>query len=131
MKKSNELNQRRAKSPSIFKRVLKAVRRVSHRTAPALLGSVLLLFVAFDSQALILCRLGKEVRTLRTEVGDKTCKAIYTKQGVDSQIGASDWNAKGCEGIIEGVRKNLEGGGWKCKEAKESKVSDLSAGQTL
>lgn len=125
MKQTSELKTKWTKCPSILERVLKAV----PKTAPAIFGSVLFLFVASPSHALILCRLGKEVRTLRTESGATSCKAIYTKQGIDSQIGGSTLNPTNCSTIIEGVRKNLEAGGWKCKEAKEAKISELQSAE--
>lgn len=92
--------------------------------ALAIFGSVLFLFLS-SAQALIICRLGKEVRTLRIEPGPTSCKAIYTKAGIDSNIGTSVMNSNGCNGIVDGVRKNIESAGWKCKEAKEAKISEL------
>lgn len=111
-----------------FESFLKALKS----KAPALVGLVLFSFLLLPSaKALILCRLGKEVRTLRIEKGPGTCKAIYTKSGIDKQIGASAMSAEGCTGIVGGVRENLEKAGWKCKEAKEAKISVLKLDEEL
>jgi len=84
---------------------------------------------AFASPSLaltIICRNDKQVRTLRTDkVADGGCQAVYTKQGVDQVVGSSI-RKNGCEGILEGIRKTLEGNVWKCKDVKEAAVSDLT-----
>ena len=74
----------------------------------------------------IICKNEKVVRTLRTDKSsDGGCRAVYTKLGVDQVVGTS-LRANGCETILDGIRKTLESNIWKCKEAKEATVSDLS-----
>lgn len=73
----------------------------------------------------VICRLKKEVRTLRVEkVEGGKCKAVYTKLGLDQNIGAASSEAS-CTDILRKVRVNLEAADWKCREVKESRVSNL------
>ncbi|MNK06263.1 hypothetical protein D3C87_241560 [compost metagenome] len=75
--------------------------------------------------SLVLCKSEKTVRTLRIEKGDDAkCRAIYTKQGVDSTIG-SGMNPASCEEFVSGVRKNLEEAKWNCREVKEARSSNI------
>lgn len=75
--------------------------------------------------AFILCKHNKVVRTLRVDaVSDSQCKAVYTKEGVDKVIGASQ-NKEVCGDVLNKVRKNLEEGSWACREVKESRLSNL------
>lgn len=77
--------------------------------------------------ALVLCKHNKMVRTLRIEKGpDDKCRAIYTKQGVDSVIGSRQ-SPQSCEEFITSVRKNLEEGKWQCREIKEARTSAVNA----
>ena len=81
--------------------------------------------VSQESQSSVICRLRKEVRTLRIEkVDGGKCKAIYTKTGVDQNIGVASSGAS-CTEILRKVRVNLEAADWKCREVKESRVSNL------
>ncbi len=76
---------------------------------------------------LILCKLHKNVRTLRVEVDkNKICTTLYTKQGVDEVIGSGQKH-QSCFEIIGKVRKNLEDGGWTCRDVKEARTSQLRA----
>lgn len=72
-----------------------------------------------------LCRINKEVRTLRIEKGDGKCKTSYTKFGKDQVIGEAQ-NMSSCEEVLKKVQDTLEAAGWKCREMKESTVSHLS-----
>jgi hypothetical protein len=73
----------------------------------------------------VICRLKKEVRTLRVEKaqGGK-CNAVYTKLGKDQNIGIAS-NESSCTEIVHKVQTNLEAADWKCREVKESRVSNL------
>lgn len=83
------------------------------------------LAMAEIGDGLILCKIQKNVRTLRIEKGeDAKCRAIYTKQGVDSEIG-SGMNFASCEEYVAGVRKTLEEAHWNCREIKEARSSAL------
>ncbi|MNL45527.1 hypothetical protein D3C87_1681820 [compost metagenome] len=76
--------------------------------------------------SLVLCKINKTVRTLRIEKGDDSrCRAIYTKQGIDSVIG-SGLNFDSCEGFVASVRKNLEEAKWNCREVKEARSSSVT-----
>lgn len=75
--------------------------------------------------ATIICKNEKSVRTLRTDKTSQGCQAVYTKQGVDQVVGSS-MRENGCDSIIEGIRKTLEGSVWKCRDIKEAVVSNLS-----
>ena len=79
----------------------------------------------------MLCKLQKEVRTLRVDADEKTgkCHSSYTKFGKDQGIGDSS-NIASCESFVNHVRTNLEGAGWKCHDVKEASVSQL-ADETL
>lgn len=73
----------------------------------------------------VICRLKKEVRTLRVEKAEAgKCNAVYTKGGKDQSIGSAS-SETSCAEIVQNVRKNLEAAAWKCREIKESRVSNL------
>lgn len=81
--------------------------------------------VVHETEASVICRLKKEVRTLRVEKGDDgKCRAIYTKSGRDQNIGLAS-NESSCTEILDKVRINLEEAAWKCREVKDSRVSNL------
>lgn len=78
--------------------------------------------------SLVLCKRDKIVRTLRIEtLKDQRCKAIYTKQGVDQNIGVSQAQSA-CEEYVSKVRKTLEEAAWNCREVKEARTSNLNSG---
>jgi hypothetical protein len=86
---------------------------------------------AESGDSLIICKKEKQVRTLRIEMlSDQHCKAIYTKQGVDQNIGASQ-SLKACEEIIGAVRKTIEAASWSCREVKEFQASSLNSSSDL
>lgn len=105
------------------------IRKGSLKRAFLLFFCNLLFIFSTASAALattIICKNEKTVRTLRTDKSSEGgCRAVYTKLGVDQVVGAS-LNANGCESILDGIRKTLESNVWKCKEAKEASVSELS-----
>lgn len=119
------------RSSTLRKNQKKNLKRVLFVSSLSLIGS-LLLFSSFAAQAeigdaFVLCKHEKSVRTLRIEgQAENSCKAIYTKQGVDQVIGASQ-NGGSCEEYINGVKKTLETAHWNCREVKESRVSNLSS----
>lgn len=95
----------------------------------ALLVSLFSFSAAADlSISLILCKQNKMVRTLRVETDeDQKCRAIYTKQGIDENIGSGS-TASGCDGFVEGVRKTLEEAQWNCRNVKEARTSAVFLG---
>ncbi len=71
----------------------------------------------------VMCRLSKQVRTLRVEkLRNGTCQTVYTKAGRDQNIGNA-MNRESCTDILQKVREVLESADWKCREVKESRVS--------
>lgn len=92
---------------------------------------VIILFSSISQAAIVetelsmMCRLSKNVRTLRVEKLDNgTCRTVYTKAGVDQNIGNAQ-NQGSCEEILYKVRDVLESADWKCREVKESRVSNM------
>jgi hypothetical protein len=77
------------------------------------------------SAVTVICKNEKSVRTLRVDKNSAGCRAIYTKQGVDQVVGSSTRD-NGCDIIVDGIRKTLEGSVWKCRDVKEAVVSNLS-----
>lgn len=69
----------------------------------------------------ILCRNGKQIRTLKTQIGsDNVCRAMYNRDGNEEKSVGSGLNFDSCVGFLTKVRENLEKGGWKCRDVKES-----------
>lgn len=69
-----------------------------------------------------LCKLGRQVRSLRVDIENSGCKAYYTKQGVDQEVGKSS-DKDLCFRVTNRIRKTLEGGDWKCQDVSASKTS--------
>ena len=94
-------------------------------------GFILLFGVIVGSSAFaaepqyILCRNKKIVRTLRTippASEGANCSSIYTKNGVDKEVGSGRSYAS-CVNIVENIKTNLEKAGWTCKDISSSKIS--------
>ncbi len=90
------------------------------------LGAIAQAEVSSQTMSLsIICHLKKEVRTIRIEKENSgRCNVIYTKSGRDQNIGTAV-NESSCVDISQNVKKNLEAAAWKCREAKDSRVSNL------
>lgn len=75
-----------------------------------------------------ICRFGAEVRTIRVVPpgDDGRCRSIYTKQGIDQEVGKG-MNPQSCIDIMNGVKKRIEEGGWKCREVKGATLSLLNS----
>ncbi len=72
----------------------------------------------------ILCRSGKQIRTLKTRVGsDNVCHAMYNRDGNEEKAVGSGLNFDSCVGFLAKVRDNLEKGGWKCRDVKETSTN--------
>ena len=81
--------------------------------------------VASDSsaKAYVLCKSQKSVRTIRIiENSDKSgCKAYYTKEGHDNFMGGGkDFSI--CQNVLNKIRRNLQDGGWKCRDVSRVSV---------
>lgn len=94
--------------------------------------SLILIFICVTSMSTaavmqtelsVMCRLSKQVRTLRVEkLRNGSCRTVYTKAGKDQNIGNA-MNRESCSDILQKVREVLESADWKCREVKESRVS--------
>lgn len=72
----------------------------------------------------VLCRNGKQIRTLKTRIGaDNVCRAMYNRDGAGEKPVGSGLNYDSCVGFLSKVRDNLEKGGWKCRDVKESETN--------
>ena len=72
-----------------------------------------------------LCKNKKIVRTLRAlppASEGANCLAIYTKNGVDKEVGSGKMYGS-CVNIIGNIKANLEKAGWACKDISSSKIS--------
>ncbi|MBX2988886.1 MAG: hypothetical protein KF802_13440 [Bdellovibrionaceae bacterium] len=84
---------------------------------------------AFGQEAQIhytLCKLDKEVRTLRVEKDDDSgkCLTTYGKYGKDQNVGEAV-NRSSCIDVLSRVRGTLEKAGWKCRDVQGAQVSDV------
>jgi hypothetical protein len=81
---------------------------------------------AAEPSALTLCKLDKEVRTLKVSVIENgQCRSIYTKYGKEQNIGEAQ-NVASCESFANRVRSTLEKAGWNCREIKDASSSTLN-----
>ena len=82
-------------------------------------------FAQKGPELLVLCRSAKVVRTLRIErTRNQSCQSIYTKAGVDKNIGNSV-KIENCLEYLNKIRIILEKANWSCKDIKDSTVSTL------
>jgi hypothetical protein len=78
-----------------------------------------------SSELSVMCRLSKQVRTLRVEkLKNGTCRTIYTKYGQDQNIGNAQ-NSLSCTEILQKVRGILEAADWQCRDIKEARLSNI------
>lgn len=92
-----------------------------------LFGWVLFLFPQFSlaaDEVYIICKLGKTVRSLRVEKNSDGCRSIYTKAGIDSEVGNGQW-VQSCVDIVRNIESNLKEAGWKCRDLPNAHVSEL------
>ena len=73
-----------------------------------------------------ICKLGKTVRSLRVDKSPEGCKAIYTKAGVDAEVGNGQWS-QSCVDITRNIESNLKEAGWKCRDIENAQVSELNS----
>lgn len=71
------------------------------------------------SKEFVMCRNGKTVRTVRVIDRNGECVTIYTKSGIDKDVGGGK-NPISCTKIVENIRSNLEKAGWKCRAVGEA-----------
>lgn len=73
-------------------------------------------------EAMSLCRNGEIVRSIRVEKSsDEDYACIYTKYGVDRQVGQGQ-NLASVKGILNNIKGNLEKAGWQCRDASTASI---------
>lgn len=66
----------------------------------------------------VVCERQSDVRYLRVfSSNDGKCKTVYAKDGFTQVVGSATFFSS-CESVLVNVRKNIEGGGFKCREAQ-------------
>ena len=76
----------------------------------------------------VICKNHKIVRTLRVEQSGSACKTLYTKAGIDREVGNGK-NLSSCFKFMDNVRGNLGTAGWTCKDISDSTISKSGPGQ--
>ena len=81
---------------------------------------------AQDGGLYVICKNGREVRTLRADRNPATgkCNALYTKSGKAQSV-AEGQNPDTCDQVVNRIRDTLETADWKCREVKDSTVSEV------
>ena len=71
----------------------------------------------------VLCKNKKVVRTIRIEKTGDECRIIYTKAGLDKNVGGGKF-AGSCDKIVENIKGNLEKAGWTCKPVAAAGITE-------
>jgi hypothetical protein len=89
---------------------------LNHILLSAVLSLVLQAGTAYaqNDTGYVLCKNKKVVRTIRIEKAGDECVTIYTKAGIDKNVGGGKF-AGSCDKIVENIKGNLEKAGWTCK----------------
>jgi len=78
-----------------------------------------------NNNVFLVCERHKEVRWLRIYTGsDGKCKSVYSKEGFSQVVSSATYFAS-CEAVLNNVKKNIEDGGFKCKEQKLGMVVEI------
>lgn len=73
----------------------------------------------------VLCERQRDIRWMRVfSSSDGKCKTVYSKDGY-SQVVSSATFYSSCEAVLNNVKKNVEGGGFKCREAVLSGYTEI------
>lgn len=76
-----------------------------------------------ENSSYVICRNGRDVRTIRVELQDGQCKALYTKEGKEEAVRTSTTPGS-CYNSVNRIRWNLEKSVvWKCKHVSPERVS--------
>lgn len=67
---------------------------------------------------MVLCKNKDVVRTIQIEEASGQCTTVYTKAGVDREVG-NGRNRSSCERVLENIRGNLDKAGWRCREVSQ------------
>lgn len=79
-------------------------------------------FATVEPEDFVICRNQKIVRTVRVVKREDACDTIYTKSGVDQDVGGGK-HYQSCTRILDNIRGNLEKAGWRCREVDEAYVT--------
>ena len=83
-------------------------------------------FAADTNNMFVICERQTDVRYLRVfSSNDGKCKTVYSKDGF-TQVVSSATFFSSCESVLVNVRKNVEGGGFKCREAQLANVIEIN-----
>ncbi|AZZ35891.1 hypothetical protein CIK05_03470 [Bdellovibrio sp. qaytius] len=65
----------------------------------------------------VLCERQRDIRWMRVySSNDGKCKTIYSKEGYSQVVSSATFYTQ-CEAVLNNIKKNVEGGGFKCREA--------------
>lgn len=93
-----------------------------------LLGTLLSshLSAADKNHIFLVCERQKDIRWLRVfSSGDGKCKTVYSKDGYTQVVSSATFYAS-CEAVMLNVKKNIEEGGFKCKEEKLASLIEIN-----
>lgn len=84
------------------------------------------LLAADKNNLFVICDRQRDVRWIRVfSSNDGKCKTVYSKDGY-SQVVSSATFFSSCESVLNNVKKNVEGGGFKCREAILDHVIEIN-----
>lgn len=84
------------------------------------------LLAADKNNLFVICERQRDVRWIRVfSSNDGKCKTVYSKDGY-SQVVSSATFFSSCESVLNNVKKNVEGGGFKCREAVLANVIEIN-----
>ncbi|MFN3454073.1 MAG: hypothetical protein ACK41T_03880 [Pseudobdellovibrio sp.] len=82
-------------------------------------------FATDPSNIFYVCDRQKEVRVIRVFTSsDGKCKTSYSKEGYTQVVSSASFFAS-CEAVLQNVKKNIEEGGFKCREEKLASVVEI------
>lgn len=88
------------------------------------LGSVQTL-AADKNNMFVFCERQRDVRWIRVfSSSDGKCKTVYSKEGYSQVVSSATFYSQ-CEAVLNNIKKNVEGGGFKCKEAELANIIEI------
>lgn len=80
--------------------------------------------VEVENKAYWLCKIKKDVRTIRVHIGkDGMCYTHYSKGGAEKMVGTAR-HLESCMSFLQNIKANLEKSNWSCKDITATKISD-------
>lgn len=84
------------------------------------------LLAADKNNMFVVCERQGDIRWIRVySSNDGKCKTVYSKDGF-SQVVSSATFFSSCESVLVNVKKNVEGGGFKCRDAELANVIEVN-----